>query len=122
MMMENRLLYTRVIKFALLIMSACALLVFLITRDILYPIGVGVGGLLSIGGFIWIVVMTSKILSSPKAQTLAMVNYVFRYLIYAVVFYLGMLGGLDIFSMLIGYLCVSLAIKLNTYLEGKEAD
>lgn len=121
-MEENKLLYTRIIKLALLIMCACGLLVFLVTRNVLYLIGVGIGGMLGIGGFLWIVVMTSKILSSPKAQSLAMINYLFRYLIYAVVFCLGMLCGLDIFSMLVGYLCVNLAIKLNTYLEGKEAD
>ena len=122
MMEENKKLYIRIIKIATLMMLVLALLIFIITRNALYIVGVGVGGLLSIGGFLWIVVMTSKILSSPKAQTYAMINYVFRYLIYAVVFFLGMLCGLDIFSMLIGYLCVSLAIKVNTYLEGKEAD
>lgn len=121
-MMEENKLYAKVIKLALLIMFACALLVLLITGNMIYPLGICLGGLLSIAGFLWIVVMTSKILSSPRAQTLAVVNYVIRYLIYAAAFYIGLLCGLDIFSMLIGFLCVTLAIKLNTYLEGKEAD
>lgn len=115
-------MYQKIMKLAGMIMVLSAFIAYLIMHDITYPLGVLLGGILSIGGFYWIVVMTNKIVSSNKAQSLAVVHYLIRYLIYAVVLTIAILQGLNIISILIGFLCVSFAIRINTYLEGKEAD
>lgn len=115
-------MYHKVVKLACLILMICALAAFIIMRDITYPLGVLLGGILSIGSFYWIVAMTNQIVSTSKAKGLAVVHYLIRYLIYAVVLTIAILQGLNIISILIGFLCVSFAIRINTYLEGKEAD
>lgn len=118
--MEEKELYLRIIKIAMGLLLVLCGFAFLIMREWIYPVSVLAGGAMAIVGFIWIIVSTGKILTSSKATALAMVNYFIRYLLYGVILVLGILGGLNIVSMLIGFLCVNFAIKINTYLEGKE--
>lgn len=122
MIVKENKLFQDIIKMAIAIMLVLCGLAFLIMQDIMYPIGVLVGGIVSILSFLWIVAMTNRIIESPKAQAMAMTHFIFRYLLYIVVFFIGYKCGLNILSMLIGSVCVNVSIKLNTYLKGKEED
>lgn len=120
--MEEKELYKRILKIAVAIVFVLCGLAFLIMRDFCYPLSVFTGGMMSIAGFLWIIVSSQHILNSSKASALAMANYFVRYLIYGAILVIGILSGLDIISMVIGFLCINFAIKINTYLEGKEED
>lgn len=122
MIVKENKLFQDIIKMAFAIMLVLCGLAFIIMQDITYPIGVLLGGCVSMISFLWIVAMTNKIIDSPKAQALAITHFMFRYLLYIIVFLIGYKCGLNILSMLIGSVCVNVSIKLNTYIQGKEED
>ncbi len=120
--MEERKLYERIVFIACAILAVMCGLSLLIKQDWTYPLSVFIGGLMAIVGFLWIIYSTGRILQSKKATTLAMTNYLIRYLVYGGILLVGILSGLNILAMLIGFLCINFAIKVNTYLERKEED
>ena len=120
--MEERKLYERILRIAFGVLIVLCGLSLLIMQDWMYPLSVLIGGVMAIVGFLWIIYSTTKILTSPKATTLAMSNYLLRYLVYGGILLIGILSGLNILAMLIGFFCINFAIKINTYLERKEED
>lgn len=120
--MENNKLYKNIVYTTLLLVLVLGILVSCIGKDILYGVSTLYGGALGIGGFLWIVKMTSQIEPNGNVQGKVIVHYLLRYLIYAGCLVLGIYINLNIFPMLIGFVCINLSIKYNAYKNGKEED
>ena len=78
------------------------------------------GGMLSVLGFIAIIWMTQTTSMSGNVKGKFTSAYVFRYLIYFLAMFSAMKAGLNIISILIGFLCINLSIKMDTILTRKE--
>ena len=118
--MENKKLYLQIIRNAICILFVSSILTFLITKEWLDIVATLFGGCLSILGFLSIFLFTHHVDLDGKAAGRFVSAYIFRYLIYFVSMFLGAKAGLNILSMLIGFLCINLAIKLDTFLKRKE--
>lgn len=120
--MENNIVYRQIVKVALILIGVLSIVVGIIGQDLAFALSLVYGGALGVGGFLWIVVMTSKIDGNTNAQKLVIVHYILRYLLYAGMLILGLCINLNIFSMLLGFVCINLSIKYNVYKNGKEED
>lgn len=118
--MENKKLYIRILRNALVILGLCSLLTFIVTREMKYVYSTLFGGILSMLGFIAIAYMTHTMSLSGNVKGKFTSAYVFRYLIYFIAMFLAMKVGLNIISILIGYLCINLSIKIDTAFTRKE--
>ncbi len=117
--MENKQLYQKILKNAFFILIVATLVTLLVMRELSYGIATLLGGFLSITGFLSIIMMThSSLHGNVKARFTS--AYLIRYLLYFLVMYLAMKAGLNIISILIGFLCISLSIKINEMIGRKE--
>ncbi|OCN04769.1 hypothetical protein A4S06_10405 [Erysipelotrichaceae bacterium MTC7] len=100
-----------------------AAIMYLITQNVQDMFSVLYGALIAIVGFHSIVLSSERLLNNPsKAKNLAMMQFGIRYIIYIILFVFGVLVlHLELLGMLIGYVCVSFAIKIHAILtHGKE--
>lgn len=119
---EDKQLYLGIVKKAGLILIASTLMVFAVTLDMMMALSVVFGGGLSLAGFAAIIYSTNAMSLEGNVKGKVMGAYLFRYLIYFMFMFTGTKIGLNIVSMLIGFLCVNLGIKVHTLLERKEED
>lgn len=119
--MERNSIYTKIVILAVLITILFGVVVLLITHDMMFVCSILLGAALSVLGFIWIVLSSKVLLQSTHASPMAMAQYFIRYVIYAIVMYLGMRLGLHVIFMLLGFLSINLAIKLYILVFDKEA-
>lgn len=118
--MENKELYQRILKLAFVIlMITCAITLF-ITKACVYVFSTLFGGILSMLGFISIIYFTHYASLEGNVKSRFTSAYIVRYLIYFVLMFIGAKVGLNIVSMLLGFLCINLAIKMDTLLRRKE--
>lgn len=118
--MENKQLYFRIIRNAIVILGLCTFLTFLVMKEMLYVYSTLFGGMLSVLGFIAIVLTIRYTSMSGNVKGKFTGAYIFRYLIYFLAMFSAMKAGLNILSILIGFLCINLSIKMNTILTRKE--
>ena len=107
-------------KRAICILFVSIMLTYLVTKQWLAVVATLFGGCLSIAGFLSIIYFTHHVSYDAKVSGRFVSAYIFRYLIYFVSMFLGAKKGLNIVSMLIGFLCINLAIKMDTFLKRKE--
>lgn len=118
--MEDKELYRKILRYALIILISASIISFLVMQDMIYVYSVLFGGFLSILGFISIVYMVTFISLEGNVKQKFMGAYILRYLIYFACMFMGAKVGLNIVSMLIGFLCINLSIKIEAVLERKE--
>lgn len=118
--MENKELYQRILKKAFAILCITSAITFFITKAWMYVFATLLGGILSVLGFVSIVYFTHHASLEGDVKTRFTSAYIFRYLIYFIVMFMGAKAGLNIVSMLLGFLCINLAIKMDTLFRGKE--
>lgn len=106
--------YGIVIKIALVFMAIAIALTAIITRNMNDIAGIIVGGITGIGGFIWITIMVKQISLDENVKTIVFINYMFRFFVYAAIFVVAMQFGANIITMLIGFICMNLALKAYT--------
>lgn len=120
MNMEDKELYRKILRNACILLLCGMLISFLVMQNMIYVYSVLFGGILSILGFISIVYMVSFVSLEGNVKGKFTSAYILRYLIYFVAMYVGAKLGLNIVSMLIGFLCVNISIKINAVFERKE--
>ncbi len=117
---EDKKLYLSIVKKAFMILLLSMLIVMLLTQDIMYMLSVVIGGVLSLLGFVAVIYSVNTMSMSGNVKGKVVGAYLFRYVIYFLVMYAAAKTGFDILSMLVGFLCVNLGIKVNTLLERRE--
>lgn len=116
----DKKLYRSIIQKAILILFASMFIVWLVSKSLMYALSVLIGGVLSLLGFVFVMysVYTMNLEGNVKGKVVG--AYLFRYVMYFLVMFAAASIGFDILSMLIGFLCVNLGIKVNTLLERRE--
>ncbi len=113
-------LHRRIVLVTLGIAGMAALLGGLLSGDRRIVAGFLFGCLARLAGFRQIIRMVSRIEKSARPKQTGVTNYLFRYLFYGVVIALCLKGGVNVFSLLFGFISLDLAILLITALEKKK--
>ncbi len=114
-MKEN--MYKKIIQIATIFLTICALAIYVVTQNVSMALGIIVGGTMNILGFLYIIVMVKNLDFDRNVQAVVSGHYLFRYLIYIIVFYICYQIGLNILTMLIGFLCINFGIIVYTKLD-----
>ncbi|NBK98240.1 MAG: hypothetical protein EOM50_09490 [Erysipelotrichia bacterium] len=118
--MENKHLYKMIIRYAIIYLLLASLVSFLMMQNLSYVYATLLGGILSILGFSSIIYMANNSALEGNVKKSFTVAYLVRYLIYFVCMFVGAKLGLNIISMLIGFLCINIGIKIQAVFERKE--
>lgn len=118
--MIDKKLYLTIYRNAVWILLACMILTYVCTQNFMYVVSTLFGGILSMLGFLTIILFTYSTSLEGNVRGKYTGAYIFRYLIYFIAMFLAMKAGLNIVSILIGFLCINLSIKLDTFLKRKE--
>lgn len=118
--MSEREMYMKIRKITLILAGVSSLAALLIFRMDASPyiLGLILGALMGIISFNMIINMASKI-NEHNAQKVAVANYITRFLGIGVIFFFAMTKGIDIFALMIGFICSKIAIQLFAQLERK---
>lgn len=114
---NDKLRFVGMIKIALILMIIELIISFFISFSYSYWLGIIWGAILGILGFISIIRMVEKIEFNTKTRQKVMFNYVLRYLFYIIMLIIGYKLGLNMITMLLGFLCMNIAIKVYIALE-----
>ena len=82
--------------------------------------GVIIGALVGLIGFQMITHMTKDIEHAGNAQLAGLFGYLMRFVIYAVIFVLSILAGINMLGILAGFTCHKVAIVAYSIRSGKE--
>ena len=85
-------------------------------------LGVGIGSLLGVFGFIHIVRFCQSIDGDTNGKKAGMVDYTIRYLLYGIVMFSFAYLGIPVLAMLAGFLCHKGAILIYSIHTRKEMD
>ncbi len=86
-------------------------------QDIMISLGILIGGCISILGFLYIVVMVERLDFQKRTVLKVVVHYFIRYFFYCVSIYFSYMMGVNILTIVIGFLCMNFGIIVNTKLE-----
>lgn len=120
--MNDKKLYLKIYRNALFILTICSAITYLVTRKWMYVVSTIFGGILAMIGFLAIILFTYHVSFDGNVRGKFTGAYLFRYLLYFICLFFAMKIGLNIVSMLIGFLCINLAIKFDTFFTRKEED
>ena len=119
-MLKDKKLYQNIYRNAWIILLCSCVLTYVFTKAWVYVISTLFGGILSMFGFTLIILFTHHVSLSGNVNGKFVGAYIFRYLIYFIAMFLAMKAGLNIISILIGFLCINLSIKIDTLIKRKE--
>lgn len=119
---EMKQLNRGIVRVTLLLMVIFAVAGGVIWNDKIISVsgGVLIGALTGVIGFQMITHMTNDIERSGNAQLTGFMGYLLRFVIYAVIFVLSILGGINVFGILVGFTCHKVAIVAYSIRSGKE--
>lgn len=118
-MMENKL-YRRVFLYTLGIALGAAGVTLMLTQNHLMALGFVLGAIARLAGFQQIIRMGNRIEQSERPKATASSNYVVRYIFYGIVIWLSITRGVNVLTLLFGFLSMNVAIFLITYLESRK--
>lgn len=118
--MNEREMYAKIRMITLGLAGICSIGAFVIFKNnpTPYVLGIVIGALLGIISFNMIIKMSSRIMEG-NAERVAVSNYMLRIIGIAVIFVLALNKGIDIFALLIGFICSKIAIQVFAQLERK---
>ena len=109
--------FKNMMRLAFIIAIIAGIISFLITKNSIHFVSIMYGTVIGVLGFKWIIQMMEKIEFNEKTKRNVVINYLLRYLCYAILMIIGYQYGLNILTMLIGFVCMNLSIKIYTILE-----
>ncbi len=110
-------MYQKIAKLACLFLSVVSVITYIMSADFMMAMGVVVGGITNILGFIYIIVMVNSLDFRKNVTAIVVAHYIVRYLIYIGIFTVSHFVGLNILTMLIGFLCINFGIIVYTKLD-----
>ncbi|MGL5979108.1 MAG: ATP synthase subunit I [Erysipelotrichaceae bacterium] len=116
--MSEKAMYAKIRKITFGLMGVTSLLMVIVFHNdpIPYVLGIILGGLMGIISFNMIIKMTSQI-NEYNAVKLAVGNYFMRFLGVGLVFFVAVSEGINVFTLLVGFLCSKIAIQVYAQLE-----
>ena len=114
-MNENKELYLRILRNACIFLIIMTLLVYFITNNVRYMLAVVIGGVMSMLGF-GSIIGQSHFLGEGSTSKFV-IAYLIRYILYFIVMYIAMAHGFHVICILIGFLSISISIKINEFYE-----
>lgn len=110
-------MYQQIIKIASIFLIIACIITYMISFDVLMAISIVVGGITNILGFIYIIIMVNNLDFNKNVSAIVVGHYLIRYLIYIGIFSISYMIGLNILTMLIGFLCIHFGIIVYTKLD-----
>ncbi|MFV0380993.1 MAG: hypothetical protein ACK5KR_01990 [Breznakia sp.] len=106
--------YQSILKLSFVFGCVLTFLLYIGTNRLDYALSAMLGMSLSVLGFMHIVFTSDAILHYRKPQVLSGGQFVIRFIFYGICFYTGARLGGNLICMLLGFLCLSTAIKVKT--------
>lgn len=113
-------LHRKVLMMTMAIALSAAGITLLFTQNRDLALGFLLGAIARLAGFEQIVRMSNRIEQSGRPKAVASSNYVVRYIFYGIVIWLSITRGVNVLTLLFGFLSMNFAIFLITYLENRK--
>ena len=120
-MNEIQVMSKKIIEWSVFFTAGVSILAGFFFQDIKVVLGIILGQVIALVGYLIIVRMALSLGTDEKAgKSQGMTGYLVRYLLYACFFGFGAYTGLSVIALLIGFLCHKAAILLYAYQQRKD--
>lgn len=118
----DKLLHRKIVTMTLALGLTAFALTVLVTQNIKLALGFPIGAIARLAGFEQIIMMTNQIEKRSRPKAYGTTNYIIRYIFYGIVIWLCLTKGVNVFTLLIGFVSMNYIIMLITYLEKKKGE
>ncbi len=112
-MNDDRKFYERIFKMTLALALIVGVISFVVTKDLNIFYGFFFGCIARLAGFVTIISMGKKLFNSSNPGGIAMSHYMMRYVFYGIVFYICIDSGMNVVSLLLGFVSVNFVIYVS---------
>ncbi len=109
-----------ILKRTLLIAVCLSVITWVVTKDVMMASGFIIGAIARLAGFMQIVRMTSRIENYDRPKAVTSSNYVTRLIFYGIVIWICMDAGVNVLTLLLGFVSMNIAILVTTYFENRK--
>lgn len=104
--------YSKIIITTLVIVLLLAIISYIISKDRNIALGFIVGSIARITGFIATIITSKRLIQSSRPKTTALSFYIQRYIFYGIVIAIAISRGINVITLIVGFLPLTLAIYL----------
>lgn len=116
----DKQLHRKIVGMTLSVALIAFAITVLLSQNIKLALGFPLGAIARLAGFEQIILMTNRIEKRSRPKAYGTTNYILRYIFYGVVIWLCLTKGVNVFTLLIGFVSMNYVIMLITHLEKRK--